>query len=115
MVRRARDPVPSDARRLTPRDDAAPALTGGGGASVSEVRVGGARYGLVMNDYSRAWDSLTQAIGAAKGKSAGYFDDVEHLTIDQRLKVAEVAALLSIAQELSGIRHGGIAPEYQPD
>jgi len=67
-----------------------------------------------MNDYSSAWDSLAQTIGAAKGKSSGYFSDLEHLTIDQRLKVAEVAALLSIAQELSGIRHGGIAPEYDP-
>lgn len=68
-----------------------------------------------MNDYTRAWDSLAQTIGAAQGKSSGYFDDLEHLTTDQRLKVAEVAALLSIAQELSGIRHEGIAPEYHPD
>ena len=65
-----------------------------------------------MNDYSTAWDSLAKTIGAAKGQSSGYFDDVDHLTIDQRLKVAEVAALLSIAQELSGIRHGGVNPEY---
>ncbi|WP_299166783.1 hypothetical protein [uncultured Arthrobacter sp.] len=55
------------------------------------------------NDYGRAWDSLTRTIGAAKGESAGYFDDQDHLTTDQRLKVAEVAALLSIAQELSAL------------
>lgn len=50
-----------------------------------------------------------------KGKSAGYFAEQDHLTIDQRLKAAEVAALLSIAQELSAIRNLGIAPEYVPD
>jgi hypothetical protein len=44
--------------------------------------------------------------------SSGSIDEVDHLTTDQRLKVAEVAALLSISQELSGIRHGGINPEY---
>ena len=88
------------------RDDrpGASARLGGGGATV-----------LGMNDYSSAWDSLAKTIGAAKGQSSGYFDDLEHLTIDQRLKVAEVAALLSISQELSGIRHGGIAPEYLAD
>lgn len=68
-----------------------------------------------MNDYSSAWDSLAQTIGAAKNQGSGSFDDLDHLTIDQRLKVAEVAALLSIAQELSGIRHGGIRPEYLAD
>jgi len=69
----------------------------------------------MSDDYATAWDSLCQAIGAAEGKSAGYFDKQDHLTIDQRLKAAEVAALLSIAQELSGIRHGGINPEYAVD
>lgn len=66
----------------------------------------------MASDYSAAWDALADAIGAAKGKSSGYFSDQEHLTVDQRLKAAEVAALLSIAQELSAIRHGGINPEY---
>lgn len=28
---------------------------------------------------------------------------VDHMTIDQRLKVAEIAALLSIAEELSAL------------
>lgn len=67
----------------------------------------------MSNDYATAWDSLCDAIGAAKGKSSAVFDDRAHLTTDQRLKAAEVAALLSIAQELSAIRHGGISPEYQ--
>lgn len=58
---------------------------------------------MMSNDYSRAWDALGEAIGAAKGESSGYFDDQEHLNFDQRLKVAEVAALLSIAQELSAL------------
>ncbi|MGN7859509.1 hypothetical protein ACTJI8_02900 [Microbacterium sp. 22303] len=57
----------------------------------------------MANDYSTAWDALANAIGAAKGESSGYIDDVEHLTVDQQLKVAEIAALLSISQELSAL------------
>lgn len=38
--------------------------------------------------------------------------DSEKMTIDQKLKLAEIKALLSIAQELSGIHHAGINPEY---
>jgi hypothetical protein len=68
-----------------------------------------------VNDYATAWDSLADTIGAAKGMSSGSITDVEHLTTDQRLKVAEVAALLSIAQELSAIHHAGINPEYIAD
>ncbi|WP_104164761.1 hypothetical protein [Arthrobacter sp. SX1312] len=66
----------------------------------------------MTNDYASAWDSLAAAIGAAEGKSSGSFDRQDHLTVDQRLKAAEVAALLSIAQELSGIRHEGINPKF---
>lgn len=55
----------------------------------------------MSNDYATAWDSLAATIGRAKGKSSGYIDDIEHLTIDQQLKVAEISALLSIAQEIS--------------
>ena len=47
------------------------------------------------------------------------FDDMnaidaksEELTVDQRLKIAEIKALLSISQELSKIHHEGINPEY---
>ena len=67
-----------------------------------------------MNDYATAWDTLAEAIGAAGGKSSGTITELENLTVDQRLKVAEIAALLSISQELSGLRHGGMNPEYQP-
>lgn len=56
-----------------------------------------------MSDYNTAWDALTGAIGRAKGMSSGYVDDVEHLTVDQQLKVAEIAALISISQELSAL------------
>lgn len=65
-----------------------------------------------MDDYGTAWDSLGQTIGAAKGQSSGSITDIDHLTIDQRLMVAQVSALLSIAQELSAIHHAGINPEY---
>ncbi|MHA7153618.1 hypothetical protein [Arthrobacter sp. TMN-50] len=57
----------------------------------------------MSNDYAIAWDSLAETIGAAAGRSSGSMSDQEHLTTDQRLKVAEVAALLSIAQELSAL------------
>jgi hypothetical protein len=57
----------------------------------------------MSHDYSTAWDALTEAIGAARGQSAGSITDQDHLTVDQRIKVAEVAALLSIAQELSAL------------
>lgn len=57
----------------------------------------------MANDYGTAWDALAAAIGSAKGRSSGYIDDLEHLTVDQRLKVAEIAALLSISQEMSAL------------
>jgi hypothetical protein len=38
--------------------------------------------------------------------------DADNLTVDQRLKLAEIKALLSISQELSKIHHEGINPEY---
>lgn len=56
-----------------------------------------------MSDYATAWDALCETIGAAKNRNSGTFDDQDHLTTDQRLKAAEVAALLSIAQELSAL------------
>ncbi len=65
-----------------------------------------------MTDYANAWDLLADAIGAAKNESSGAIADVAHLTIDQRIEVAKVAALLSISQELSGLRQGeGAGPE----
>jgi len=57
----------------------------------------------MSTDYATAWRALTEAIGAADD-SAGSFERQERLTVDQRLKAAEVAALLSIAQELSAMR-----------
>lgn len=66
----------------------------------------------MSNDYGTAWDALASAIGAAEGKSSGSVHDVAHMTVDQQLKVAEIAALLSIAQEISAfnpqnlIQHG---------
>lgn len=55
----------------------------------------------MADDYATAVDLLAGVIGRAKGHSSGYIDDIEHLTIDQQLKVAEIMALLSIAQEVS--------------
>jgi hypothetical protein len=50
------------------------------------------------------------------------FDDMnaidyqsDELTIDQKLKLAEIKALLSISQELSKIHHEGINPDYSTD
>jgi len=57
----------------------------------------------MSNDYATAWDALGKVIGAAQGRSSGSIDDVGHLTIDQQLKVAEISALLSIAQEISSM------------
>lgn len=68
-----------------------------------------------MSDYTTAWSMLAGATGAAQGVSSGSVGDLHGMTIDQQLKAAEVAALLSISQELSMIRHGGINSEYRPD
>lgn len=57
----------------------------------------------MANDYAVAWEALSTAIGAAKGVSSGSIDDIDHLTFDNQIKVAQVAALLSIAQELSAL------------
>lgn len=60
---------------------------------------------MQYNDWAKSWDALAKAIGAAKGQSFGTFGDVEHLTTDQQLKVVEIAALLSISQEVNHLRH----------
>lgn len=39
--------------------------------------------------------------------------DADAMSVDQRLKLAEVKALLAIGQELSRIHHDGISPEYR--
>ena len=41
--------------------------------------------------------------------------DAEKMTVDQRLKLAEIKALLAIGQELSTIHHAGINPDYSSD
>jgi len=67
---------------------------------------------MSSDNYVNASDGLARAIGAAEGKTTGYHYDVEHMTVDQQLKVSEVCALLAIADELSAIRHAGINPEF---
>ncbi len=62
----------------------------------------------MSNDYANAWDALGKAIGSVKGSSSGSITEMEALTTDQRLKAAEVAALLSIAQELSALNPNNI-------
>ncbi|MFV0432533.1 MAG: hypothetical protein ACK5LO_00915 [Leucobacter sp.] len=57
-----------------------------------------------MNDYGTAWDTLARAIGAAQGHSSGSITEAEHLNIDQQIEAAKVAAILSVAQEVSGLR-----------
>jgi hypothetical protein len=40
------------------------------------------------------------------------YGDLRDLTLDQKLKVAEIKALLAIGQELSLIQDSGINPEW---
>lgn len=54
-----------------------------------------------MNMWADAFDEMN-----ALDKKA------DEMTLDQRLKLAEIKALLSISQELSKIHHEGINPEY---
>lgn len=55
------------------------------------------------DDYANAWDALAEALGAAAGLSRGSLTEQDHLSFDQRIEVAKVAALLSISQELSAL------------
>lgn len=55
------------------------------------------------NDYATAWDALADTIGAAKGENSGSITDMAHLSTENRLKAIEIAALLSISQELSAL------------
>lgn len=66
-----------------------------------------------MSDYHLVWEALCDTIGEAEAHSKpGSFEDMEHMTVDQRLKACEVAALLAIAQELNRIHHQGINPDF---
>lgn len=55
-----------------------------------------------MNMWADAFDDMNK------------FDQERDLTVDQRLKVAQIKALLSISQELSQIHHQGINPKFDP-
>ena len=56
------------------------------------------------------WHEAADALGdALKGV------DEASLTVDQKLKVAEIKALLSIGQELSIIHNEGINPAFERD
>lgn len=68
-----------------------------------------------MKDYNNAWSALIGAIATAQERDTATFGEHKGLTVDQQLKAAEVAALLSISQELSALRHNGISPEFHPD
>lgn len=57
----------------------------------------------MTQDYVTAWDALTETIGAARDKSSGRINDLDHLNIDQRLKVIQIAALLAISEEISAL------------
>jgi hypothetical protein len=55
-----------------------------------------------MNLWADAIDALNEEVD-------NHWDE---MTLDQRLKVAEIKAMLSISQELSKIHHEGINPNY---
>lgn len=59
-----------------------------------------------MTHYSDAVAALEGAIREARSPLPIRSTESRSLTVDQQLKIAEVTALLSISQELSGIRHG---------
>lgn len=51
-----------------------------------------------MSDYNAAWKALNSVSGGQPIE-----DSLEALTVDQKIKVAEVIALISISQELSAL------------
>lgn len=57
----------------------------------------------MTHDYVTAWDALAEIIGATRGHSSGSINDLDHLNIDQRLKVIQIAALLAISEEVSAL------------
>jgi hypothetical protein len=73
------------------------------------VHVPGARAAVLkavaMNLWHDALDTLNSTVPHG---------DFDGLTVDQRLQVAEIKALLAIGQELSRIHHEGINPHYTP-
>jgi hypothetical protein len=57
-----------------------------------------------MNMWNEAMDELVNLESEAR----------EDLSLDQRIQLLQVRALLSVSQELSKIHHEGISPEYRP-
>ncbi|MCL2737109.1 MAG: hypothetical protein FWD75_10890 [Propionibacteriaceae bacterium] len=55
-------------------------------------------------EFENAWHTLLDAIGEAQGTTSPGIMELEGLTVDQRLKVAEISALLSISNELSRLK-----------
>jgi hypothetical protein len=53
----------------------------------------------------------TEAFDAMNAVDRDHHDE---LTLEQKLKVAEIKALLAIGQELSIIQEHGIQPKYSP-
>lgn len=53
--------------------------------------------------YAIAWDALAENIGAAQVNSSGSINELDHLNIDQRLKVIQIAALLAVCEEVSAL------------
>lgn len=52
-------------------------------------------------------------VNAIESAGPGAFPKSGDLTVDQKLKVTEIKALLSISEELSRIHHEGINPDYE--
>jgi len=61
------------------------------------------------SNYEAAWNALLSAIGTAQGCDSPGILELDGLTVEQKLKAAEVAALLSISSELSRLH-----PDEQP-
>lgn len=53
------------------------------------------------------WNEASDELAAAER------DLGKNMSVDYRLKLAEIKALLAIGQELSQIHHEGINPEYE--
>lgn len=58
-----------------------------------------------MDDYAKVRDEVAAMVEDYGG--------IENLTLDQRLEVAHIRALLCISHEVSSIHHEGIA-DYAP-
>jgi hypothetical protein len=65
----------------------------------------------LIDTYANTWDSVAAAIGVAGDASRPSAEQI-HLAHDQRLKALDVAALQSLAEELSMMRHHENDPNY---